>query len=344
MVPAYRVRIDGADITAVLQERLLTLAVRDESGYHSDTATVSIDDQEGRVALPRRGVRMDVEMGYRRDRATPAGQGPVESERPGLVSMGSYTVDEVVVSGPPRTIVIRARAIDFRDTLKQPKTRAWEGTIGTMVSRIAAEHSLRPRVHADLAGISVPHIDQTEESDLAFLTRLGRRYDAVAKPAGRDLPFVPLGRGTSATGTSTTARIVRPGQVSDYRCSLVDRPRFQSVVAYWRDVAQGSQESVRMGSGEPADTLRRPYPTEAEARAAATARLQSLTRDGSTLTLTLHPGDPLIFAGSRLTVTGFRTGMDGAWIVAKSTHSYRNHSGYATRLEAHRPTSVLASD
>lgn len=341
MLPAYRVRIDDVDITAVVDDRLISLVVSDESGYQSDSASLVIDDRDGRVALPRRGVRMQVEIGYRAVEHQ-EGQENQEEQAVGLVSMGSFTVDEVVPSGPPDIITIRARAIDFRETLKQRKTRAWEDTIGSIVSSIAGEHSLQPRVHADLAGISVPHIDQTEESDLAFLTRLGRRYDAAAKPAGSSLMFVPLGRSESATGRPTNIRTIHKKQANRHRAVLADRSRFQSVRAHWRDLAQGSQETVSVGQGDPVDTLPRTYPTEAEARAAATSRLNELNRDKSSLTLTLHPGDPLVSAGARLTVIGFRTGINGEWIATRVIHNLIKSTGYTTRLTAQKPTGSLA--
>ena len=42
--------------------------------------------------------------------------------------MGAYTVDELELSGPPQTLTIRARAADLRQSLKAPKTRAWDAT------------------------------------------------------------------------------------------------------------------------------------------------------------------------------------------------------------------------
>ena len=156
------------DVTAAVRERLLGLRVSDEEGYRSDTVEISLDDRGGMVELPRRGAELKVELGY---------------EESGRVSMGRYTVDEVELSGPPATISIRAKAADMRATLKQRKTRSWHQiSIGDLVATVAAEHGLESRTAEDLRGIVLPHVDQTDESDLHLLTRLGEQYDAEGRP------------------------------------------------------------------------------------------------------------------------------------------------------------------
>ncbi len=128
---------------------------------------------------------MTVELGY---------------EGLGRVRMGRYAVDEVELSGPPATLTVRGTAADMRSGAKQRKTRSWEGvTIGGLVRTIAGEYDLTPRVTRGLAGVRLPHLDQTDESDLHLLTRLGERYDAAARAGGGRLVFARRGQGLSAT-------------------------------------------------------------------------------------------------------------------------------------------------
>ena len=88
-------------------------------------------------------------------------------------------------------------------------------------------------------------------------------------------------------------------------------------------------------------TLRNPYPTATEARAAASARLKELTRGLATISLTVQPGDPLIAAESRLRLTGFRSGIGGAWIVTGATHRL-DKGGYRTQVQAELPSARAA--
>ena len=334
MTPAYRIVVDGhQDVTAAIRERLLSLRVSDDEGYQSDTVEIRLDDRGGTVELPRRGAELTVELGY--------DQAP-ESERrnglkPGRVPMGRYTVDEVELSGPPATLAIRAKAADMRAALKQRRTRSWQSVLlGDLIKTIGREYGLDARVADELAKIVLPHVDQTDESDLHLLTRLGERYDAAARPANGRLVFARRGAALSAaSGPLAAVRIARE-QAGDYRVTLADRPEYRSVRAYWYDTAAGRRMEVTAGDGEPVYVLRDDHAGEAAARAAAKARLDILSRGSATLSLSLEPGVPAVSAESPLTLSGFRSGVDGLWIAARVSHEIDN-SGYSTRVEAKTP-------
>ncbi|MDE0296962.1 MAG: contractile injection system protein, VgrG/Pvc8 family [Bryobacterales bacterium] len=334
MTPAYRIVVDGhQDVTAAIRERLLSLRVSDDEGYQSDTVEIRLDDRGGTVELPRRGAELTVELGY--------DQAP-ESERrnglkPGRVPMGRYTVDEVELSGPPATLAIRAKAADMRAALKQRRTRSWQSVLlGDLIKTIGREYGLDARVADELAKIVLPHVDQTDESDLHLLTRLGERYDAAARPANGRLVFARRGAAMSATSGPLAAVRIAPEQAADYRVTLADRPEYSSVRAYWYDTAAGRRMEVTAGDGEPVYVLRDDHAGEAAARAAAKARLDILGRGSATLSLSLEPGVPAVSAESPLTLSGFRSGVDGLWIAARVSHEIDN-SGYSTRVEAKTP-------
>ena len=333
MTPVYHVRAEGRNITNALRDRLLSLRVTDEAGYQSDTVEIQLDDRDGAVNLPRKGAALEVELGY---------------EETGTAKMGSFTVDEVELSGPPDTLTIRAKAADMRGSLKQHRTRSWdESTIGDLVAAVAAEHGLEPRVSEMLAGVAIEHIDQTEESDLNLLTRLSKQYDAVAKPAEGRLLFVSRGEAQSAGGRDLRIPIHR-NRTSNHRVTLADRGRYGAVVAHWHDVGAGEEVQARAGDGEPVYTLRHPYPNAAEAQAAARSKLRALNCGTGSLSLTLktgmpallaetnNPANPALAAQTRLALSGFREGVDGDWVATRVTHEI-SASGYSTQVEAETP-------
>ncbi len=47
-------------------------------------------------------------------------------------------------------------------------------TSGAIVQAIAGKHQLKATVGDELGKVLIPHIDQTQESDMSFLTRLAR--------------------------------------------------------------------------------------------------------------------------------------------------------------------------
>jgi len=320
MTPVFRLLANSRDITTVIRNRLLSLTVSDRAGLHTDTVEIRVDDREGPIELPNKGVELDVSLGYKEQ---------------GLVQMGLYTVDEIELSGPPDTLIIRARAANMRSALKEHKTRAWDQTtLGNLVNTIAAEHELEPRVGEFLGAINIPHLDQTEESDLHLLTRLAKQYDAVTKPAGGFLLFVPRG----ATGKAIPAVTINRDQTSDHRVTMADRGKYPAVRAHWHNTATGTRTPVQVGEGKPVYTLRHNYSDADTARSAAQGKLHALSRGLATASLTLRHGNPLLAAEARLTLSGFRTGADGDWVATQVDHQLSD-SGYSTRVEAETPKS-----
>src|SRR5690554_6541930 len=94
--PTFRVTVDGADITSILQDRLVSLRVTDEAGVQSDVVEIVLSDTGlfGGLAIPRKGAEIEVWLGYM-----------FQAQR-----MGLYIADEVEVSGPPNQMRIRATA------------------------------------------------------------------------------------------------------------------------------------------------------------------------------------------------------------------------------------------
>lgn len=338
MTPDFRILVDGSqDVSQAIRERLLSLRVSDEEGYNSDAVEIRLDDRGGTVELPRRGAELTVELGYDKVPESEIREGILE---PGRVPMGRYTVDEVELSGPPATLAIRARAADMRAAMKQRRTRSWQRVLlGDLIKTIGREYGLDARVAEELAKIILPHVDQTDESDLHLLTRLGERYDAAARPANGRLVFARRGAARSATSGALTAVRIARGQAADYRVTLADRPEYRSVRAYWYDTAAARRVEVTAGDGEPVYALRDDHVDEATARKAAQARLDILKRGAATLSLVLKPGLPTVGAESPLTLSGFRNGVDGLWIAARVSHEIDN-SGYSTRVEAETPTAA----
>ena len=183
MTPTFRIVADGADITALINDRLLLLRTTDKPGMESDDFELRIDDRDSAVSLPSRGTTIEIFLGY-----TGAA----------LSRMGRYTVDEVELSGPPDTLVIRGKASDMRGSGKTTRSGSWEGvSLASIVSDVAARNGWQPV--CPLA-IAVPRADQLSESDFNFITRLAKQYDCTAKVADGKLLVMRRQAGQSASG------------------------------------------------------------------------------------------------------------------------------------------------
>lgn len=330
MKPAFRVISSGNDITQQISDRLLAIRVQDQAGQQSDTLEITLDDRGQVLPLPDERTELKVFLGYSHD-----GNSPQE--------MGTYVVDEVEVRDPPATVKIRASAMEASDTFRQPKTRSWhEKTIGEIIQQIAGEHGLRPQVSQRFADRMIDHIDQTEESDAHFLTRLAGLHGATAKPAEGMLVFIPQGEGISVQGQPLPPARLNRSEVQELRATIKDRGAYSQVQTKYLDEETGLEvvveESVGGGGfnlaalfgNAPAYQDRRLFPTEEEARDAAKAKGVQLASGTVTIDLTCA-GRPDIFAERPITLTGFREPLNATWIIQSVTHEYTGR-GYSTRI------------
>lgn len=321
MTPDFRIHADSQDITERIRDRLLSLRVTDEAGIKSDTVELTLDDRDGLIIWPIHGAELEISLGYR------------ETE---LVRLGLYIVDEVEHSGPPDTLTIRAKASDMRQSFKAPQTRVWDNvTLDDLVSSIANEHGLIPKISNSLASISYTHLDQTEESDLHLLTRLARENSAVTKPVSGNLIFATRGESKSISGKTLPTIEVVASQVIRHRITQADRGKYVAVITHWHDPMKAERVPVRVGKGKPVYTLRHNYSAAEQATRAAQAKLEALERGTGTLSLTLV-GNSELMAEGKLALNGIRNQVDGEWLIQRVEHQL-DSQGLVTSIEAEIP-------
>jgi len=319
--PDFRVIAEGADITAAIRRGLLSLSVTDEAGFTSDKTEIKLDDRDGKISMPRTGAKLEISLGYKES---------------GLVNMGIYVVDEVTVESPPQSMTIRAHAADMRQVLKAPRTKTWgKITIGALVNTIAGEHGLTPRITPELTAFEIPHLIQTEESDLHLLTRLALAHDAVTKPVNGFLLFAPKGQAKAVSGTLISPVILSSKDITNWQATFAERGKYSSVEGSWHNKQTALQEKVTTGSGKPVYTIRHTYDSKAQLEAAVKAKLNQLQRGTGTLTISL-PGNPRFMAEGKLTLVNVRSGADGDWNITTVEHQLDN-SGYICRINAQTP-------
>jgi len=330
LMATFKVVANDADITAAIASRFISMNLTDETGITSDMLEIVLDDSGEPIQRPPKGAELQVSIGY---------DGEAQP-------MGMFVVDEIEYSGWPSQMVIRARGAIFDKTpkgkanLQSQKTRSWPANtkLGDMVSKMAKEHGMEPAVAASLKSITLPHIDQSDESDLNLLVRIGKNYDAIVKPANGKLVLAKRGESKSVGGQELVSlSITSSDDVSRFRVTETARESSGTVVAYYHKVKQAKRHEVKVGSGEPVTRMKRYFPTQDMALAAAKAELAKRDRKKSTLSLTM-PGRPDAAAESPLTMIGFRDGVDGKWIVTRVAHRLDKSGGYTCDLEAETPT------
>jgi len=325
--PLWRLTVGGTDISATVRPLLLSLSVTDHLDADSDELEVRLDWRDRAIALPRRGVEIRLSLGY---------------AETGLVAMPGFVVDELQYGqqGAGLTLIIRGRAADLRGPLRAPKSRSLEaGTLGDLVSRVAADNGLTPVVASDLAALAVGHVDQSAESDLHLVTRHARALGGAVKVADGRLVVTRVGAGvTAGTGRTLTAETIRMDEVGTWWVTDQDRDAAGSVAVPHHDLdtATTTWEVIENPESDgPPVEVRYGNAGADQARAQATGTAEAAGRGGKTIRLDL-PGRPTLIAGGDIVLSGFGDGADGTWAVKSVSHTL-DGGGYRTSVEAETP-------
>ena len=320
MQPTFRIIADGKDITTLINDRLLSLRTSDKPGMESDDFELRIDDRDQAVALPSRGAGIEVYLGY-------TGQA--------LTRLGRYTVDEIELSGPPDTLVIRGKASDMRGSGKTVRSWSWENVpLQQIVRDVAARNGWQPVCPVQT---KVPRVDQLNESDYNFITRLAKQYDCTAKLADGKLLVMPRQGGQTASGKNLSPVVLRRSDLSRYQFRLGDRNTQKAVRTKHQDKKSGALKVVELDNddlpnGLPAvHTDRHIYPNKSAAEQAAKARLAAFNRSSAGVRLEMA-GRTDVFAERSIIVQGIKPGLDGEYL-AEAVEQLFTSSGWTTTVE-----------
>lgn len=318
-IPAFKVTFNGENITSRLGDRVLSIVVTDHAGQEADTLELALDDRDRLLPVPPAGSELKVALGYR-DRGRE------------LVDMGTFIVDEVELSAPPRSMTIQASAILLSQTLVQDKLNyPWNDKRFT---EIAAEIAERNGLELKLGKVNFDptyrHLDQTHESDQSFLTDLAWRTGNIAKPVDGKLAVTGLAFGSLGATVS-----VRESSQINWSARVKSRGRYTKVKAKWVDRTE-AKEKVAEAEAENADGqtwhIQEHYQSEEEAKAAAGAKLATLSAGTVSVDLDM-PGWPELVAEGTIKLEGFRPEIDKSWPIRQVTHSF-DESGFRTSIAA----------
>lgn len=317
MTPAARIIIDGRDVTTNLFGQggpLVSLTITDEAGVKSDTLELELDDREGFKAPPI-GAEIQAWLGY----------------EPAPVYMGKFKVDEWTKSGSPRMLRVSAKAAELTTAIRAAKSRSFnKKKAGEIVKKVAGDHGLSATVSSDLESIEIDHIDQQNESDLGFLSRLAKRVGATFKLADGKVIFTAKGSDSLPSGKTKPTVTLKESDVTSWSFTRQDRGGgYKAVSCSYMDHGAGERVSVTSGSGKPKHRDRRLYATKAEAEASAKAQIGDLGRGKHQGDVDM-PGRTDVFAEGKIVLDFGDPDLVGDHLIKSVTHTF-TASGFTTR-------------
>ena len=311
---------DSKPLNDQILKRIISVTVTDNRANEADQLDITLDDSDGVLELPRRGVKINCQLGF-------VGEG--------VHDKGDFIVDETEWSGTPDTITIKASSANFKSKIKEAKSKSYHRkTFGEIAEEIAKNHDLTLVMIDELKSINLNHIDQTNESDLNLLVRISKQNGAEMAVKKDRLLIFKAGSAKTASGKDLPSITLTRRDGDQFRYSEQDRESDHTgVSASFHDTGKAKRESVTSGTEGKVKKLKGTFATKEEAERASKAKMDEIKRQMAKFSITTAFGIPSISTETPMNLDGFKPQVDKLkWIVEKATHSYST-SGLTMQLE-----------
>lgn len=318
---------EGKNISNDIAPYLTELKYTDNGGGQSDDLSLTLHDRDGKwrgAWLPQAGDKVAASIII------------LDWIKPGSESKmfcGSFEIDQFNYSGPPDVLQIGAVAFPLAAGLKATtKSKAWQKvTLEQIAARIAADAGLKLLYQTDT--IHYDRIDQTEQTDIAFLSQLAEREYAMVKITDGTLVVFDDRRLETAKPVRTIERGKAYVKAYTFDRAVVGSNYAAATLTYIDDKKTISGTFRIPGSTGPTLKLNERIESQAEAIRKAKNALRQRLRDGNRARFTLV-GDPKIVQGITVEVKGYG-GFDGSYYVESATHSVGS-GGYETDIDCRK--------
>lgn len=355
LTPAAKLTIDGRRFGTQAMSRIISISLTDKRGFEADELTIELDDHDGTLAIPKTGSKITLKLGYKET---------------GLVEKGEYLVSEFTASGSPDRLSITARAADLAEALAEQVEKSWhKQTLYQIIETIAQKHKYEYIISKEYQNTKIEHIDQTNESDASFMSRLAEQYDAIATIKNGKLLFIPAGESQTASGQPIQPTTITRASGDSHSFTYSSSNSYQAVRAYYTDKKTGQKKEVIVNKdnaypnkkttqqtktvkgktfkakkkendnqkvntdGQKIKTLRHLYATESGAWSGARGAFKKIQRGVAEFSITLAVGRPDLYPETPAVVKGFKPEIDAeAWLITEVSHKI-DSGGYTASIQ-----------
>jgi phage protein D len=230
--PTWRIAIDGQTISEALSRSVQSVTFDDEAGITSDSLSIVFAGDLPHIDVGR---KIALKLGYKGEE---------------LISAGIFAVESS--EWTKQTLTISATGLNFAGAMKTKRTQTYEGiTIADIVAQISVRSDVANAPLCDFDDTRVNYLAQTDESDMHFLSRLAKDYDAVFSVKSDRIIFLKRGGdGLKQTEQLPTYEI-NAKLTNELTIKRKARPKYSAVQAIWRDQQEQETKSAIAGAGEP---------------------------------------------------------------------------------------------
>lgn len=312
------VRLEGAG-SDIIEKRLIDWELIDDDGTSSDMITINMD-AEKMTNIPESGREFKV---YIAD-----------------VYRGTFQIADISESYFDPTVSITMTSGKFTvadiSALREDKTRTFKDTtLGDVVREVMSPHGYDVKVEPFFESIPIPHVNQEQENDDAFISRLVERHDAVSKPIDNKYIVAKAGNTKLFSGDDMPPIVIEHGEILSGDLDHPSKRVFKGVKANWQTVETGLSGEVVVGVA-PFKTIKTQFKTEEEARDRATGELYRVVRKGQSMSLEIQ-GRGDVFAESILSISDpINLRFGGDWSTDRVTMKGKRDS-FSVSIQLTRP-------
>ena len=324
-----QITYEGEDISKDLDPYVLSLSCQDNGSDQADDLEITLQDRQRLWVsdwFPDKGAEIEASIFAHNFRKV--GE---SLEYP----CGKYTIDEIEFSGPPGKVKLRCTSSAVTKSLrKEQKTRSWENTsLRTIAEQIAGMHNIG--LIYDAPNVSYNRQDQRKESDLDFLSRIGRFAGVNVKIAEQKL-ILYAGKSYDLQSPSVA---FRPEDLTSWRFKTQAHDIYQACKVDFWDPEKKEQYTYTFTPDNPprsGQTLQvnKRVESRAAAEEMAKAELRKYNENEVTASLELM-GDPRLFAGLTIDLKDFWV-FSGKYFLKSVRHDYSKDGGYTCSADTRR--------
>ena len=350
-----KIAYNKKDITQAMLSYLKSLEFTDVLTGQADDLQIVLEDRSGlwlEAWFPDKGATLTASI------LTKYWSNPTEAEKE--LPLGLFEIDEIECSAMPSETKIKAVSVPNNTTLRgEERTRSWEGyTIQKIAQDIADNAGMQLNFSAK-DNPTLERVEQTEQSDLAFLDKLCQDNGLSLKVTDNQIiifdmadmeaaePSLIFLRPTVADLSATAVESGSSNRTNTGNALKQFKPSSWRFISSTRDVykactvehSQGKKkEKISAAFTDPTKIegktllVKKDVKSVEEAERMARKALRDKNKDEVTGSLSCM-GDTDLSAGLTVTVKGFGK-FDGKYIISRVKHSLGN--GYRCSVDLRR--------
>ncbi|MCM3632929.1 phage late control D family protein [Paenibacillus camelliae] len=322
-----QIKYNNVDITKSLQDDLMSFSYNDNGTGKADDVSIMLDDKDGNWSgawMPEDGAKLDIDIVL---------YNWLKESTARRIKCGTFYVDGLNYDGPPDVITFKALSYDLAGGLKnEEKSKAWEKiSLSQIAKRIATANGLKLIFEID--DIRYDRIDQTQQSDVAFLAQLVEKEGGNLKITSDTIVVYDDRRFESIKPVRKIERGVSDVKSYGFTHNTLDAAYAKCTVTYYDSSAKKTYTGTFSAPGNkkgPTLKLQQRVESNAEAQRLAKNELRKRNKEASKAQFVLF-GDPDIVQGVTIEVIGYRK-FDGTYFVESVTQNVAGSGGFTTTV------------